>query len=52
MIKYEAIGRVYLSPIQRRDKYIKQLERWVIVLGFADIILLVLAIALICEVII
>lgn len=37
-IKFEPIGRVYLTPSQKKDKIIKNLTFWVIVLGTADII--------------
>lgn len=40
---YEPIGKVYLTPGQRQARYIRQLERAVLVLGGACIFLAIVA---------
>ncbi|MCI8865606.1 MAG: hypothetical protein HFG60_10045 [Lachnospiraceae bacterium] len=32
-LRYKPVGRVYLTPGQKQARYIRQLERWVAVLG-------------------
>lgn len=39
---FEPIGRLYLTPYQKKDKTIKNLRYWVVVLGAADIIYTIL----------
>lgn len=50
-IKFDPVGRVYLTRTQKREKYIKRLERWLAVFAFADIIYTVLVIARLYEMI-
>lgn len=40
-LKYDLIGVVYLTPDQKRARYIRQLERWVIALGAVCILMAV-----------
>lgn len=42
-MEFEAIGKVYLTPGQKQARYIRQLERAVLVLGSACIFLAVMA---------
>lgn len=37
-LKYMPVGRTYLTTSQKKDKRIKDLTFWVIILGTADII--------------
>lgn len=50
-IKFEPVGKTYLSTAQKREQYIKKLEYWVIVLGIADVLFTILMIMLLWEVI-
>lgn len=50
-IKFEPVGKAYLSTAQKRERYIKKLEYWVIVLGIADVLFTILTIVLLWEVI-
>lgn len=43
MQEFESIGKVYLTPGQRQARYIRQLERTVLVLGSVCIFLAVAA---------
>ena len=49
-IQFEPIGKRYLTPFQKRERYIKYLEHWVIAFAATDIILVVLIMMLLCEV--
>lgn len=42
-MEFEAIGKVYLTPGQKQARYIRQLERAVLVLGGTTIFLTILA---------
>lgn len=48
-IKFNPIGRVYLTPSQKKDKAIKNLTFWVVVLGAADIIYTSIAIMMLIN---
>lgn len=48
-IKFNPIGRVYLTPSQKKDRTIKNLTFWVFVLGAADIIYTSIAIMMLIN---
>lgn len=48
-IKFEPVGRAYMTRSQKRERYIKRLKRWLAVLAFADIIYTALLIAQLYE---
>lgn len=35
-INIEPVGKVYLSPAQKKERHIRHLRRWVILLGLVD----------------
>ena len=39
-LRFIPVGKVYLTPGPKQARYIRMLERWVVALGFACIILL------------
>lgn len=39
--KYDFLGKVYLTPGQRQARYIRMLERWVVILAVLFVILFI-----------
>lgn len=50
-IKFDPVGRTYMTRSQKRERYINRLKCWIAILAFADIIYTVLIISMIYEVI-
>lgn len=48
-ISFEPLGRIYLTPAQKKDRSIKRLRCWVAVLAAADAIYTSLLILMICN---
>lgn len=35
-INIEPVGKIFLTPSQKKEKYIKRLRRWIILLSIVD----------------